>query len=111
MNLQRQQCILHPERGAVACCPLCRRFYCHECITEHAGRMLCRHCLTVQLEQTQERPGFLQRHAVLIRGCLKPVLMLAGYILLWLVFTAVGAMLIRFPDDFHYVAPSDGEGG
>lgn len=108
MDLQQQQCVLHPERGAVACCPACHRFYCHECITEHAGRVLCRHCLTVQQEQQSSRLPW--RRQFLIRFCFKPLVVLAGLILLWLVFTAIGAMLIRFPDDFHYVAPTDAEG-
>lgn len=109
MALQQQQCVLHPERGAVACCPECHRFYCHECITEHAGRVLCCHCLILQ--QTQQESRNPQQRKLLIQVCVKPLLMVVGVILLWLVFTAIGAMLIRFPDDFHYVAPAPEEDG
>jgi len=62
------------------------------------------------MEAEKNRPGFLRRHESVIRVCVKPVLMITGYILLWIVFTAVGAILIRFPDDFHYVAPVTEEG-
>lgn len=44
-NLQRQRCFNHAEREATARCPVCKRDFCRECITEHNHRMLCRSCL------------------------------------------------------------------
>lgn len=104
MQLQRQQCILHPERGAVARCPQCQRFYCHECITEHDGEVLCRHCLSAQREQDATRP-FERHRKALNRVVVKPLLAVAGMILLWVLFIALGSLLLRFPDSFHYEKP------
>ena len=42
-SLIHRRCLHHPAREAVALCPECRRFYCRECVTEHAGRMIEEH--------------------------------------------------------------------
>jgi hypothetical protein len=101
MELQQQQCELHPERGAVARCPDCGRFYCHECITEHLGVVLCKRCLNKKMQQEQDASGLIQRHGILIKACAVPFAIAAGYILLFFVFASLGLMLIRFPDDFY----------
>jgi len=105
MQLQRQQCILHPERGAVARCPQCQRFYCHECITEHDGEVLCRHCLSAQSEE-KDTDAFRRHRQAFNSFILKPLLALAGLILLWLMFLTLGSLLLRFPDSFHYEKPT-----
>ena len=105
MELQRQQCELHPERGAVARCPVCARFYCHECITEHEGAVLCRRCLNQESQTDEDLPGFIQRHRGLLKLCAIPFVVAVGYLLLVFVFAALGLMLIRFPDDFHHAVP------
>lgn len=104
MERVRQQCVLHPERGAVACCPQCHRFYCHECITEHDGEVLCRRCLSAQVEQKTDA-HFWRCRKGLVRYVVKPLLVLAGLLLLWLIFILLGALLMRFPDTFHYETP------
>jgi len=105
MQLQRQQCILHPDRGAVARCPQCQRFYCHECITEHDGEVLCRHCLSAQSEQNIT--GSFQRHRKAFNSLVvKPLLAVAGMFLLWVMFITLGSLLLRFPDSFHYEKPT-----
>jgi hypothetical protein len=100
MQLQRQQCILHPERGAVARCPQCQRFYCHECITEHDGEVLCRHCLNAQCEQNDTR-SFAWHRKAFNSLVMKPLLALACLLLLWMMFLTLGSLLLRFPDSFH----------
>lgn len=110
MKLKRQQCVLHPDRGAVARCPDCKRFYCHECITEHEGQVLCRRCLTRKVEEDENSAGFLQRHRLFLLMLGKPLLAAAGIILLWFIFVSIGAVLMRFPDSFYYSAPEKSGG-
>ncbi len=110
MKLSRQQCVLHPERGAVARCPVCKRFYCHECITEHNGQVLCRRCLQRQIEGSANELSFMDRHGAVIHMVSRPLLAVAGLFLLWLIFATIGTMLMRFPDNFHLSAP-DSPGG
>jgi hypothetical protein len=43
--LKNRRCFNHAEREASARCPECQNDFCRECITEHAGRMLCVNCL------------------------------------------------------------------
>jgi hypothetical protein len=106
MELLRQQCELHLDRGAVARCPDCGRFYCHECITEHEGEVLCKRCLNQEVESDDEPSGFMQRNAFFLKACAIPFLISAGYILLFFVFASLGMMLIRFPDEFHHAIPA-----
>ena len=110
MKLNRQQCVLHPERGAVARCPVCKRFYCRECITEHDGQVLCRRCLLRQVEDADKEQSFMDRHGAVLRITSRPLLAAAGVLLLWLIFVTIGSMLMRFPDSFYYFAP-DSSGG
>ena len=110
MKMRRHQCVLHPDRGAVARCPVCRRFYCHECITEHEGQVLCRRCLTRQGEDSGSvRPGFGERYGSVVRLLVKPLLMVAGFIILWFIFVSVGSMLMSFPDSF-FLSTSENSG-
>jgi hypothetical protein len=98
VKLNRNHCFLHPERGAVARCPECGRFYCRECITEHEGEVLCRRCLLADVSD----PGALrQRRRGVALLLLKPLCALAVYALLWLLFMALGTLLIHFPDSFY----------
>ena len=101
MKPGRQQCFLHPDRGAVARCPECQRFYCHECITEHDGQVLCRRCLNREVEEEQSSQGFLRRHKTTVLLLVKPLFALAGFILLWFLFAVFGSMLMNFPDSFY----------
>jgi len=112
MKLVRQQCVLHPDRGAVARCPECGRFYCHECITEHEGEVLCRRCLLRQSDKQESSSGFWKRHGTVLKIAFKPILAVAGFFLLWLLFVAVGSLLMHFPDSFYYIGQdSAGERG
>ncbi len=41
----QRRCRNHPAREAACRCPECRLDYCRECVTEHAGRLLCSGCI------------------------------------------------------------------
>jgi len=42
-------------REAVCRCPVCARYFCRECITEHEGRFLCSRCVAEMPES--QAPG------------------------------------------------------
>lgn len=44
----QQRCVHHPAREAAVRCPLCRNYFCRECVTEHADRLVCAACLARQ---------------------------------------------------------------
>ena len=111
MKLSRQQCVLHPDRGAVARCPVCKRYYCHECITEHDGQVLCRHCLLQQVDDADNETTFMDRHGALVQLVSRPLLALGGLLLLWLIFTLIGSMLMRFPNNFYLSVSDSSEEG
>ncbi len=105
MTLREQQCVLHPRRGAVARCPLCNCFYCHECITEHDGKVLCRRCLHQQTADTDKEISFLDRYGAIVSLFFKSFLAMIGLLLLWLIFITIGSMLIRLPNSFYLSTP------
>lgn len=85
-----QRCFHHPAREAVVRCPVCRRFYCRECVTEHDGRMVCASCATRETSQAA-RPSSVVGWVVGAG---------AGFLLAWLIFYYLGVMLARIPSDF-----------
>ncbi len=101
MKLNRSQCFLHPDRGAVARCPQCGRCYCRECITEHGGEVLCRRCLHTERVEERGAEGSGQRDRRGVSRLLKPLCALAVYALLWLLFMMLGTLLMHFPDSFY----------
>ncbi len=93
-DLASQRCAQHAEREAVARCPECRRFFCRECITEHAGRVLCAHCLQkLGRRPLLKRPGFV--------GAGRVLQVALGVFLAWLFFYLVGEALLGLPTAFH----------
>jgi hypothetical protein len=44
-GLALERCTIHAAREAVCRCPLCARYYCRECVTEHKERLVCAACL------------------------------------------------------------------
>ena len=96
LSLAQQRCFNHATREAAARCPACKRFFCRECVTEHAGRMLCAPCLAAAAQSPQERA-----RARLVVGLLRPLQMVASVFLLWLLFYALGQALVSLPDTFH----------
>jgi hypothetical protein len=99
-DLIRQRCFLHASREAVARCPACKRFFCRECITEHAGRVICASCLkTLAIaEGRRAGGGWLAGARRLAWTALQCV---AGGLLLWMFFYWLGRTLQLLPSDFH----------
>ncbi len=93
----RRQCFNHPERVAVARCPVCTHLYCRECIAEHQDRVLCAHCLKASVAESSQG-----RSASPLRSLLgHAAQLLFGLVLTWLLFYGVGRLLIRIPTVFH----------
>ena len=94
LSLQ-QSCFNHSRREAVARCPLCSRFFCRECVTEHEGRMLCTTCLSGLVRSTPKtrRPWRIWLSSLLQGGF--------GLLLLWIVFYLIGRLLLAIPHSFH----------
>jgi len=44
-NVIRLRCFYHDFREAACRCPICQRYFCRECVTEHDDRVLCVECL------------------------------------------------------------------
>lgn len=92
--LVHQRCFNHGPREAVARCPECGRFYCRECITEHADRMICTACLERMAKPALRERGFFAVTLLLIQ-------LGAGVAALWLLFYLGGSLMISLPDAFH----------
>lgn len=95
LGLHHRRCANHAQREAAARCPECKRFYCRECVTEHESRVLCASCLARKSEVRQAG----KRHP--FRGLFRSAQFLFGVILVWLLFYAIGDLLVRIPTSFH----------
>ena len=93
-SLFHQRCFHHASREAVACCPECQRFFCRECVTEHADRLVCATCLR-RLTPGARFEGGVGRW--LGRG-VQAGLALA---LVWGFFYLTGRLLIMLPASVH----------
>jgi uncharacterized paraquat-inducible protein A len=94
-NLHQRHCLNHATREAVARCPECGHFYCHECIAEHEDRVICAACLRKMLRQTEKkrRPLF----AWLAGATAFCFSLMIG----WLAFYLAGKILLSIPTSFH----------
>jgi hypothetical protein len=92
--IEHRRCTRHPLREAVARCPECARFFCRECISEYADRVLCADCIA-KLMRRQTRGS--SRFAALLHLTLA----LGGVLTAWLFFDALGRVLVRAPSSFH----------
>jgi hypothetical protein len=82
-----QRCWNHADREAACRCPACGRGFCRECVTEHAGRLLCASCLS--------RITLGSRASAGASRFLRPaVLACAGLALGWVLFFTAGEALI-----------------
>jgi hypothetical protein len=91
--LTDQRCWIHEEREAAARCLSCHRFFCRECITEHAGQMMCAECVA--------RSFAPRRAGERSRALAWTVLSFTGVLVAWLVFYYLGQALAQIPSDFH----------
>ena len=48
-TLEREQCSLHPDRGAVGVCERCERTVCLECAVAFRGTVRCERCAALEL--------------------------------------------------------------
>ena len=95
--LNRQRCLHHSERQAVARCPECALFFCRECIAEHEDRVLCAACLKkLATPQTQTKFGSLTRRMLV--HCIQVI---SGVFVIGLFFYFCGRTLLAIPSKFH----------
>jgi len=96
-----ESCSLHPGRAAAARCPSCRHFFCGECITEHAGRLVCASCLAAEREPSPAEHGKRRR----LRLAAIPIWAMAQTVLaaliVWLGFLFLAETIRNVPDRFH----------
>jgi len=95
LSVAIERCQLHPERQAAVCCPSCRRFYCRECVTEHAGRYLCARCLRLANKPRARR----QLPLALLRA---PFTLLVGVVVGWGVFYLYAQLLALLVTAFQH---------
>ncbi len=87
-GLIHQRCWNHELREAVCRCPACARYFCRECVTEHAARLLCAACLQAIARAVPAR----RRRS---RALLAPLAALAGLLLSWSIFYIGGEILLE----------------
>ena len=93
-QLHARRCVRHPAREAAARCPGCGEFFCRECVVEHDGKLLCATCVARAAEAGKRRS---QRRAAMRRAAVTA----GAAIMLWMLFYAGGALLVKIPPDFH----------
>jgi hypothetical protein len=92
--LLHQRCLNHLTREAAARCPVCERFFCRECITEHEGKVVCAECLRATSESDSRRTSRAGDTARIFTMAL-------GIALVWLFFYYSGRLLLLIPSSFH----------
>lgn len=95
-RLALQRCWNHSSREAVARCPECARFFCRECVVEHADRIICSGCLA-RVQTAAAKPKRRLNFAPLLRL----VAATAGIVFAWILFFSIGRALLSVPDQFH----------
>lgn len=93
-KLTALRCYNHGEREAAALCTRCRKPQCRECVTEHAGQVLCRGCLghPSGISGQQRSIGPFVAQAVILGLSIASLL---------LVFVLLGKLLTSIPQDVH----------
>ena len=99
--LTRQRCWTHPLREAAARCPSCTRFFCRECVTEHAGRLVCADCLRAQLAASADRRAGRRLPWRVITTARRALQFTLCVVTAWLFFHLLGQTLLTLPDQFH----------
>ncbi len=93
LSLREQRCRNHGDREASARCPSCGGFFCRECVTEHAGRILCAICLDRTSRPDAVRPRRF-RPGPWLAGA-------SGIAALWFAVHLAGRLLLTIPADVH----------
>ena len=99
-TLLDQRCLNHSLREAAVQCPSCKRFFCRECVTEHAGRMICVNCVAVIARDDKKTA----RTARIRWG----IMALAGVAIAWVAFYNLGLTLAKIPSEFHSIVSRSG---
>jgi hypothetical protein len=86
-----QRCTNHEMREAVCRCPLCRRSFCRECVTEHEDRLVCAACLRAAA-RTAGAPRTTRRRAAEI------AMTLGGVLLAWAIFLGAAESVITITE-------------
>jgi hypothetical protein len=89
-----ERCYNHELREAASRCPVCRRYFCRECVTEHDDRVICAGCLKRMRADSSGASRAWRR----IARPLGPVL---GLLIAWLAFYCVGRALLAIPVAVH----------
>jgi|SRR5579885_1177585 len=95
LPLSARRCARHPGREAVARCPGCGAAFCRECVSEHAGRVLCAECLAREAaaDRTAGRRRLERARSLAATGL--------GALVVWLAFYALAALLLKIPPELH----------
>lgn len=95
LPLNARRCVRHPEREAVARCPVCGGVFCRECISEHGGRVLCADCLARIARAGDAREGrkWKRTRQLATTGL--------GALVVWLAFYALAGLLLKIPPELH----------
>lgn len=93
-DISLQRCHNHALREAAARCPECGAYYCRECVAEHDDRILCAACIRKLLAGA---PAARRRFAWLVSAGRS----ILGFLLLWVVFYAIGQALLSIPSSVH----------
>jgi hypothetical protein len=76
----QQRCLHHHTREAAVRCPVCRNYFCRECVTEHDDRLVCAGCLHTMRAPTAEES----------RGVWRWIAPMAGLTVAWSFYAALG---------------------
>ncbi len=93
-QLHARRCVRHSSREAAARCPGCGEFFCRECVVEHDGKLLCATCISRTAGAREVR----RQRLVALRRVSSVT---AASLMLWMLFYAMGALLLKTPADFH----------
>jgi hypothetical protein len=85
-SLAFERCSTHAAREAVCRCPLCARYYCRECVTEHEERLVCAACLA----RVTAAPSHARRGGWVMAS----LFTLAGFLLTCVCFFGAGQFLV-----------------
>ena len=94
-QLIHRRCFHHANREAAAKCLECQRFYCRECVSEHAGQVLCRECI-IRIAPTDNKSKKLKNFPGL--SLLK---FGVGLLICWYAFSLLGDIMLSLPSAFH----------
>ena len=93
-DLARRRCENHADREAAARCPKCRRFFCRECVTEHAGKVICADCLATVVAGSDSGRRSLA-------GLVPYLAAVAGVLIAWMAYYYMGKIFLGMPHEFH----------